>query len=493
MEQKQNTFKQLVFDRRKKLESLAASGTNPYPSKSSRSNQIFEAVKHFGKLQKKNITLTGRLTGKRGHGGLIFCDLSDESGKIQLAIKKNNLRKKQFDFFEKNFEVGDIVQVIGKLFKTYAGEKTLEVRGIKLLTKTLYPLPEKWHGLKNEELKNRKRYLDLLMNPQTKERFKKRSYFIKLLRDFLNEKGFLEVETPILQEVAGGAIAKPFKTRHIALGQDYYLRIAPELYLKRLIVGGFEKVFEFARNFRNEGISPQHNPDFTMLEFYWAYADYEKLMKLTEEMIRRVVPKLNGSYKVKFEGKVIDFKPPYKRVDFTKLFKKETGLDINKISRKDLLAVIKKHNIKTSTKISAYTEAKLIDEIYKKLVRPKIKGPIFLIDYPKDMIPLAKTKDQDKNKIATFQFIVNGWEIVKAYNELNDPNEQRDRFLEQVRAKKLGDQEAHSLDKDYLEALNYGMPPTAGWGMGIDRFLVILLDQKNIRDVILFPLRRAKK
>ncbi|MFH1182752.1 MAG: lysine--tRNA ligase [Candidatus Moraniibacteriota bacterium] len=491
--QKQNTFSQLVSDRRKKLQGLLESGINPYPSKSEWSHQINDGIKKFKELRKKNISLAGRLTAKRGHGGLVFCDLEDESGKIQLAIKKNILGNNFFDIFQKYFEIGDIAEVRGKLFLTRAGEKTLEVKKIKLLAKTLYPLPEKWFGLKNEEIKYRKRYLDLLMNPETKERFRKRSLFVKLLRDFLNEKGFLEVETPILQTVAGGALARPFKTRHNALGQDYYLRIAPELYLKRLLVGGYEKVFEFARNFRNEGISPQHNPDFTMLEFYWAYADYEKLMKFTEEIIRKVVPKITGSLKIKFEGKLFNFKPPYPKVDFAKLIKKEVGIDVNKTSRKELLAVIKKNKIKTGAKIASFSKAKLIDEIYKKLVRPKIKGPVFLIDYPKEMIPLAKTKDEDKNKIATFQLIVNGWEIVKAYNELNDPNEQKDRFMEQAKARKLGDQEAHALDKDYLEALNYGMPPTAGWGMGIDRLLVILLDQKNIRDVILFPLRRKKE
>jgi lysyl-tRNA synthetase class 2 len=492
MNQKQNTFQQLLSERRKKLQALIATGINPYPSKSRRSHQIIDALKKFRELRKVNIALAGRLTGKRGHGGLVFSDLEDESGKIQLALKKNIIGNKKFDIFQKYFEVGDIVEVSGKLFLTRAGEKTLEVKNIKLLTKTLYPLPEKWFGLKNEEIKYRKRYLDLLMNPETKERFKKRSQFIQLTRDFLNEKGFLEVETPILQTVAGGAIARPFKTRHNALGQDYYLRIAPELYLKRLLVGGYEKVFEFARNFRNEGISPQHNPDFTMLEFYWAYADYEKLMKFTEEMIRKVVPKIAGTLKVKFEGKIFNFQPPYHKVDFAKLLKREVGIDVYKTSRKELLAVIKKNKIKVGDKITTLSDAKLIDEIYKKMVRPKIKGPIFLVDYPKEMIPLAKTKEENQNKIATFQLIVNGWEIVKAYNELNDPNEQRDRFVEQAKAKKLGDQEAHSLDKDYLEALNYGMPPTAGWGMGIDRFLVILLDQKNIRDVILFPLRRTK-
>jgi lysyl-tRNA synthetase, class II len=488
----QKTFEQLKKDRLNKLKGLQKAGVNPYPSLTKRTHTAAEAVKSFIKLKNKRITLAGRLTGKRGHGGLIFADLEDESGKFQLVFKKDNLKNKEFDFIVNIFEKGDFIEVTGKIFKTKAGEKTLEVLNFKLLSKTILPLPEKWFGLKNEEIKNRQRYLDLLINPETRERFRKRSQFIQILRDFLLEKGFLEVETPILQEIAGGAIAQPFKTRHNALGQDYFLRIAPELYLKRLIVGGFEKVFEFARSFRNEGISPQHNPDYTMLEFYWAYSDYEKLMKFTEEMVKKVVSKVNGSLKVKYNGDIYNFKTPFPRIEFAKLFRKELKLDIDKVERKDLLAIIKKHKITIAAKISTLSDIKLVDEIYKKLIRPKLKGPLFLIDYPKEMIPLAKEKENNPKRIATFQLIVDGWEIVKAYNELNDPLEQKKRFLEQAAAKKKGDAEAHSYDKDYIEALSYGMPPTAGWGMGIDRFLVILLDQKNIRDVILFPLRKRK-
>lgn len=488
----QKTFEQLKRERLKKLRALRAVGINPYPSRVKRTHAVLEVLNSFSKLRNKKISLTGRLISKRGHGGLIFADLEDESGKFQIALKKNILGKKDFEFFINFFETGDFIEVSGKIFKTRASEKTLEVRKIKLLSKTIHPLPEKWFGLKNEEVKYRKRYLDLITNPETREKFRKRSLFIQYLRDFLTEKGFMEVETPILQEIAGGAIARPFKTRHNTLNQDYYLRIAPELYLKRLLIGGFEKVFEFSRNFRNEGISPQHNPDFTMLEFYWAYSDYSKLMRFTEEMIKNVVGKLNGSLKVKYQNKVYDFTPPFPRIEFTKLFKKELKLDIDKTKRKDLLTIIKKNELKIGGEISTLSDVKLIDEIYKKIIRPKLRGPLFLTDYPKEMIPLAKEKEDNPKRIATFQLIIDGWEIVKAYNELNDPIEQKERFLEQAKAKKRGDAEAHSFDKDYIEALSYGMPPTAGWGMGIDRFLVILLNQKNIRDVILFPLRRKK-
>jgi len=485
------THKQLLADRKKKLELLKNSGINPYPSDSKRTLKSAAALLGFNKLKKKEIVLSGRIIARRGHGGMSFVDMEDESGKIQVALKKDSLGEKDFTLFVDTVERGDFVEFKGTLFLTRAGEKTLEVKKWRMLAKALRPLPEKWKGLKNEELRYRKRYLDLIINKDTRERFGKRSHFITLLRNFLLEKDFLEVETPILQQMAGGAIAKPFKTRHNALGQDFYLRIAPELYLKRLIVGGFEKVFEFSRNFRNEGISPQHNPDFTMLEFYMAYCDYEKLMRFTEEMLKKIIPKINGSFEVKYQGKIFDFKPPFKRVSFSDLVKKELGIDVSNLKRSELEQIIKKNKLEIG-KISSLSDAKLLDEIYKKLIRPNLHGPLFLIDYPKEMIPLAKEKDSDPKKIATFQLVVDGWEIIKAYNELNDPEEQSKRFLEQEKSKKKGDEEAHSFDEDYIEALSYGMPPTAGWGMGIDRFLVILLDQKNIRDVILFPLRRKK-
>ncbi len=487
------TLDQLLKDRAKKLELIKAAEINPYPASTKKTFSNLEAKDSFKKLKNKKIYLAGRVIARRGHGGLIFADLEDESDKIQLAVKKDNVSSKEFSLFRDAVERGDFIEASGTLFLTKAKEKTLEVRRIKILTKATHPLPEKWAGLKNEELKYRKRYLDLATSREAREKFRKRSLFIKSLRDFLINNGFIEFETPILQPIAGGATAKPFKTRHNALNQDYYLRIAPELYLKRLIVGGFEKVFEFARTFRNEGISPQHNPDFTMLEFYWAYADYEQLMKFTEKMIKETVPTVTGSLEVVYQNKKFNFKPPFPRISFTDLMKKELGVDISKIDRKKLLALVKKYLPELEKESKNLSEAKMLDEIYKKTIRPKIKGPIFLLDYPKNMIPLAKAKETEPDKIASFQLIVNGWEILKAYNELNDPAEQRLRFEEQEKARKKGDEEAHCVDEDYLEALSYGMPPTAGWGMGIDRFLVMLLDQKNVRDVILFPLRRDKK
>ncbi len=487
------TLKQLIEDRAKKLNLIREKAINPYPSSARKTLSNAEAKAKFDKLTDQKIFLAGRITGRRGHGGLIFADLEDESDKIQLAIKKNNLRVEEFETFRDLIERGDFVEASGQLFLTKAREKTLEVKKIKLLAKATRPLPEKWAGLKNEELKYRKRYLDLITSRESREKFKKRSLFVKSLRDFLLKHNFTEFETPILQPIAGGASAKPFKTKHNALGQEYYLRIAPELYLKRLIVGGFERVFEIARNFRNEGISPQHNPDFTMLEFYWAYADYEKLMKFTEEMLKETVPKICGSLTIFYQDKKFDLNPPFKRVYFSDLIKKELGVEIEKLDRTALLALAKKHEIELEKGGKNLSESKILDEVYKKTIRPKLKGPVFLLDYPKSLIPLAKAKEGDPEKIASFQLVINGWEIIKAYNELNDPEEQRLRFKEQELARKKGDGEAHSIDDDYLEALSYGMPPTAGWGMGIDRLLVLLLDQKNVRDVILFPLRKNRK
>jgi len=486
--QEKKTFEQLKKDRFKKLESIQKAGINAYPSKTVRTHTILEAKSSFKSLSKeeKEVVIAGRVTGKRGHGKLSFADVEDESGKIQLMLKSDVLGKKSFDLFQDTIERGDFIEAKGKCFLTKMGEKTLEVSKWNILTKTLLPLPEKWSGLKNQEIRYRKRYLDLLMNKEAREKFKKRTLFIEELRKFLLKENFTEVETPILQPLAGGATARPFITHHNALGQDYFLRIAPELYLKRLIIGGYEKVFEIARNFRNEGISTQHNPDFTMLEFYWAYADYGDLMEFTEKMLEEIVPKISGSLKVEHQGKTIDFKSPFPRVKFRDLLIKELGIDVKKVSEKELKALAKKEKIKMEKGIG---KAKLIDEIYKKKVKNKIKGPLFVIDYPTEMIPLAKRKEDDKDEIASFQLLIDGAEIVKAYNELNDPKEQKKRFKEQAK----GDKEAHPVDKEYLEALSYGMPPTAGFGMGIDRLLVILLNQQNIRDVILFPLRRREK
>ena len=353
--------------------------------------------------------------------------------------------------------------------------------------KSLLPLPEKWHGLKDVEERYRKRYLDLIFNPEVKERFKLRSKIVKELRSFLESKGFLEVETPVLQPIYGGATAKPFKTHLNALDIDLYLRISLELYLKRLLVGGFEKIYEIGRCFRNEGIDRAHNPDFTMLELYWAYADYKDLMKFTEEMFAFVIKNLFNKTVIEYEGKRLDFKAPYKRVEFHEIFRKYTKIKLDEID----INVLKKEAKKLGVE-SKGGKFEIADEIFKKVIRPKIEQPTFVIHYPAETFPLAKPLDKNPSKSASFQFIAIGIELVKAFSELNNPVVQEQRFKEQEKIFKTGFERAHRMDKDFIEALEYGMPPAAGWGMGIDRLTALLTDSHSLREVILFPTMRPK-
>ncbi len=481
------SFDEYYKARLKKLETIRKAGINPYPAQSKRNYNCFQARHDFNKL-KKAITLAGRLMSLREHGKLTFANLQDETGKFQLAFKED-LLKKDYDFLKK-LDLGDFIEVTGKCFKTKLGEKTLAVEKLVLLAKSLRPLPEKWHGLKDVELRYRKRYLDLIMNEKTRRVFYLRSQMIDAIRDFLTDRNFLEVETPILQATPGGAVAKPFVTHHNALNTDFYLRIAPELYLKRLIVGGFEKVFEISRNFRNEGISTVHNPDFTMLEFYWAYKDYNALMELTEELFTYLLQRLKLETKIKYQGKQVDFKTPWKKITFTDLLREKAGLDITKFNtREELLPFAEKLEVNITPEMGA---DKIIDEIFKKKIRPQIINPLFVINQPLFLSPLAKKRMKNEKEVERYQLIIGGLEIVNAYSELNDPIDQRGRFEEQQKLRKMGDEEAHPLDEDYIEALEYGMPPTAGFGLGIDRLVMILANCSNIRDVILFPVLKPK-
>ncbi|TES95507.1 lysine--tRNA ligase [Patescibacteria group bacterium] len=476
--------------RLEKLSELKKAGVNPYPSKVKRTYTSKQAEEFFDELVKKKkvITLAGRLMSLREHGGLTFANLRDESGKFQLAFKKNTLGE-NYKLLKK-LDIGDFVEASGKCFKTKLGQKTLNVSKFALISKSLRPLPEKWHGLKDQELRYRKRYLDLIMNEKAKQVFHLRSVLIDSLRDFLTDKNFLEVETPILQQTFGGAVAKPFTTHHNALDTDFYLRIAPELYLKRLIVGGFEKVFEIGRIFRNEGISTIHNPDFTMLEFYWAYADYEKLMELTEKMFKHLLKRLKIPGKIEYQGHKINFKAPWQKVTFKELLQDKVGLDITKVKKRDELAGFAKDlGVKIDPEMGL---DKIVDEIFKKKVRAKIAGPLFITNYPLFLSPLAKKRAEDSKEVERYQLILGGFEIVNAYSELNDPLDQRERFEEQLKMRQKGDQEAHPLDEDYLEAMEYGMPPTAGFGLGVDRLTMILSGTDTIRDVILFPVLKPK-
>ncbi len=475
----------------KKLKALQAAGILAYPLETKRTHNIFDALNQFSKLErsKKEIILAGRMRSLRVHGGATFADIEDENGKIQLFFKKDGLGFKTYDFLIKYFDIGDFIEVRGILFKTKRQEKSLLVSDFKMLAKSILPLPEKWHGLKDVEERFRKRYLDLLFNKEVKAKFILRHKVIQELRNFLTSQGFIEIETPILQPIYGGAKAKPFKTHLNALDMDVYLRIAPELYLKELLAGGFEKVFEIGRVFRNEGIDKHHNPDFTSLEFYWAYADYKETMKFCEKMIVYVLKRVFGKLKIEYEGKTIDFKTPWKRIDFFQLLKKETGIDLQDIHPEALKKEAKKMGIAIE---KGEGTSEVADKIYKKKCRELIWQPTFIIHHPYGAFPLAKTHLKDPQKLANFQLVAGGWELVNAFSELNDALEQRKRFKEQEEMYKKGYQEAQRTDENFLEALEYGIPPAAGFGMGIDRLVALLTNSHSLREVILFPMMRPK-
>ncbi len=485
-----STIEELRKTRLKKLETLQKAGISAYPLESKRTHRILDALDDFKALAKseKEIILAGRIRSQRGHGALIFIDIEDGTGKIQGLLRKDRLGEKSYQFFTDTFDIGDFIEVRGILFETQKGEKTIEAADFKMLAKSLLPLPEKWHGLQDAEERFRKRYLDLIFNPEIKDNFELRSRIISELRQFLEKEGFLEVETPILQPIYGGAKAKPFKTHLNALDMDMYLRISPELYLKRLLVGGFEKVFELGKCFRNEGVDRSHNPDFTMLEFYWAYADYKDLMKLTEKLFESLVKKLFGKTEIEYEGEKISFKAPFQKVEYSQLLRNYANVELDEINTEALREVAREHDIDAKGE-----KAEIADELFKKLCLPNLRQPTFIIHYPASSKPLAKTLPDDKAKSANFQLIVGSWEIVNAYSELNDPQEQKEKFEEQERMFKKGLDEAQRMDTDYVEALEYGMPPAAGFGLGVDRLVSLLTDSHSLRDVILFPTMRSKE
>ena len=477
-------------NRLKKLKAIETAGFLAYPSQTKRTHTCQDALKDFSKLSrsKKEIVLTGRIMTLREHGGLVFSHIEDGSNKIQIAFKRDRLGESSYKFFLNNFDIGDFIEVRGVLFKTKKGEKTIEAADYKMLVKALLPLPEKWHGLKDVEERYRKRYLDLIFNPEVKEKFKLRTKIIKEIREFLEKEEFLEVETPVLQPIYGGAKARPFKTHLNALDLDLYLRIALELYLKRLLVGGFEKVYEIGKCFRNEGVDRAHNPDFTMLEFYWAYADYKDLMNLTEKMFSTLLKNLFNSLEIKYEDNKINFKPPWPRIEFNQIFKKYTKIDLDEIHLEALKKQAKKLGIEAKG-----NKAEIADEIYKKYCREKIIQPTFVIHHPLGAFPLAKQLEKNPQKTANFQLVVAGLEMINAFSELNNPIEQKKRFEEQEKIFKAGFEEAQRMDKDFIEALEYGMPPAAGFGMGIDRLVALLTDSHALREVILFPTMRPRE
>ena len=451
------TEEDLIKSRAEKRKRLENAGVETYPSKVDRNYTIDKVLKSKDEFVAggEELRIAGRIMSLRGHGAILFADLVDESGKLQLLFKSDNLPK---DFENiSNFDLGDFISVSGPLFITKSGETTLEVKKFKFLAKSMRPLPEKWHGLKDVETRYRQRYVDLLVNPEVKDIFYKRAKIISTIRNFLTSEGFLEVDTPILQPIAGGAVAKPFKSHYNAYDSEVFLRIAPELYLKRLIVGGFEKVFEFAKCFRNEGVDATHNPEFTNLEFYWAYADYEKLMEFTEKLLKTVVKEVFGKTEIEIAGEKVDFGKKFPVVTFDK-----------------------------------FTAGKNNEEGFKPAVKKTIQ-PTFVINHPTDLLPLAKKNSENPKVVDSFQLVMGGLELIKAFSELNDPVDQLGRFNDQAKMKEKGDEEAHENDPDFIRALEFGMPPTAGWGMGIDRFVMLLTGSKTLREAMLFPYMKVDK
>ncbi len=488
-------LERITQQRRQKLDRIRALGIKPYPHRYHRSHTTQEAVallkrNEEGLTKGEEVSVAGRIMAIRRMGKSSFFDIRDGSGKIQLLFQDiNQFDKEDLGLF-KDLDIGDIIGVEGNLLRTRSGEPTVWVGDFTLLAKSLRPLPEKWHGLSDVDIRYRQRYLDLIANTEVKETFQVRSQVITAIRQFLNQQGFLEVETPVLQPSAGGALALPFITHHHALDQDFYLRIAIELHLKRLIIGGFDKVYELGRIFRNEGISTKHNPEFTMLESYEAYADYNDVMKMLKKMVSKISKKVLGTDKIKFGDNIIDFKPPWQRFSLRQAIKKYSGIDFCEFPDADSLRA---EMLKLKIEVDPQKDrGRLIDGLISTFVEPNLIQPTFLLDYPVEMSPLAKTKPDDDRLVERFEAFAGGMEIANAFTELNDPIEQRRRFLKQQEERQAEDEEMESIDEDFLLALEYGMPPTGGLGVGIDRLVMLLTGQQSIREVILFPQLREK-
>jgi len=475
-------LRQIRIEKVKKFRDL---GIDPYPAQAKRTHTAAEITQQFPKLEGKQVTVAGRVMSQRGHGKIAFWDLIDESGKVQLYLRENDLDLNIFSHLDL-FDIGDFVQATGEVTKTKTGEISVLVKDLRLLTKSLRPLPEKWAGLKDPELRLRKRYLDLIVNPESKELFRAKARWFHALRRFLEDHGFIEVHTPSLQELAGGADARPFVTHMNALDIDLYLRIAPELHLKRLIVGGFEKVYEVGRNYRNEGIDAEHLQDYEACEFYWAYADFDDLKNFLVEWYRYMVKETIGSYQHQHQGQTIDWGRKWDELDYTETLKKLAGVDLRqKNSEAELKQVL------TAKHIPFEKEAgwgRLADLVWKKLCRPQIIQPAFLINHPVEISPLSKRNPEDPKKVLRLNIVAGGWELANAFCELNDPVDQYERFAAQEKLKEAGDEEAQSMDKDFVEALEYGLPPTVGLGLS-ERLFSFFMD-KPMRETTLFPLMR---
>jgi lysyl-tRNA synthetase class 2 len=490
---------ELIEQRQAKLERLRAGGCDPYPARYHRTHTAQEAVQALQALEEKGATpqeaievsLAGRITAMRLMGKRAFIDLRDGTGKIQADLRQDVLGDESYRAFVDLVDIGDFVGVSGTLFRTRSGEITVQARQYVFLAKALRPLPEKWHGLQDVEVRYRQRYLDLMVNAPVRDVFRLRSRVVAAIRRFLDERDFLEVETPVLQPSAGGAAAKPFVTHHHALDRDLYLRVATELHLKRLIVGGLDRVYEIGPVFRNEGVSTKHNPEYTLLECYQAYADYQDIMKLVEEMVAYAAQQALGSLKVAYGDTELDLTPPWQRLTLRQAIEERTGLDFEAHPDADSL---RQAMAPLGVAVSETAgRGKLIDELLSTFVEPQLSQPTFLLDYPLELSPLAKRKPDNPRLVERFEGFLAGREIANAFSELNDPQEQRERFLEQARLRAAGDEEAERVDEDFLVALEHGMPPTGGLGIGIDRLVMALSGQQSIREVILFPQLRSRE
>ena len=478
--------------RREKIGRIIESGMHPFSERYERSHTLGQSAKLEDGVA--GVRVAGRIVALRYFGKLAFGHLFDSTGKVQFALQRNRLNDR-FALFKQLVDVGDFIGIEGEMFTTRTGEKTVDAHSWTFLSKSLRSLPEKFHGLSDQEQKMRKRYLDLISSPDTLSRFQTRTRIIRTLRGFLDENGFIEIDTPVLANKAGGALATPFTTHYEALDIDVYMRIAPETYLKRAIAGGFDRVYEFARCFRNEGIDPSHLPDFTMLEYYASYWNYEDSMDFTERMIKHLVEAVTGGKELDFAGRSIAFGKQWPRISFRDLILKDSGIDIDRSrSKEEIVDEIKNHGITFETEIDfdAVSRGTLIDQLYKKVSRPGIIEPTFLIQHPIDISPLARRNDSNELVVDRFQLVVNGWEIVNAYSELIDPIDQAERFSRQAAARAAGDEEAMEIDDDYVLCMEYGMPPISGWGMGIDRVVALLSGVDNLREVVLFPLLRPE-
>ena len=485
-QEQEQDLNQLMLVRREKLEKLQKEGKNPFEiTKFNRTHTSKDIKDNYEELEGKDVTVAGRIMAKRIMGKASFCHIQDCNGKIQSYVSINELGEESYKAFKED-DIGDIIGITGFVFKTKTGEISIHAKEVRLLSKSLKPLPEKFHGLKDTDLRYRQRYLDLIVNPEVKETFVKRAEIIKEIRKFMNEKGYMEVETPILTTVATGDAARPFITHHNTLDLQMYLRIAPELNLKRLIVGGFDKVFEIGKNFRNEGMDIKHNPEFTNMEFYSAYEDYNDMMNIAEELIRTIAKNTLGETTINYEGQEINLESPWKRITMIDAIKEVTGIDFNTINTDEEAQAIAKEKGVQYDEIKN-TRGHIINEFFETFVEETLIQPTFIMDYPVEVSPLTKRKSDDKRLVERFELFIGGREYGNAYSELNDPIDQYERFLKQVEAKEKGDEEAGGMDEDFVNALEIGMPPTGGMGIGLDRLIMLLTNSSSIRDVLFFP------